>query len=81
MKTQHPSQRLFVYIFCSMNVVSLPLLNKGDIYLINAVERVVKCSFAISSQEFGGGGHASASSFMLSSAELELWKVGKNALT
>ncbi|XP_059453360.1 uncharacterized protein LOC132183911 [Corylus avellana] len=33
------------------------------------------------SEEFGGGGHASASSFMLSSAELELWKFGKNALT
>ncbi|KAE8125930.1 hypothetical protein FH972_020691 [Carpinus fangiana] len=33
------------------------------------------------SEEFGGGGHASASSFMLSSAELELWKVRKNSLT
>ncbi|GLT65537.1 hypothetical protein SLA2020_379650 [Shorea laevis] len=32
------------------------------------------------SEEFGGGGHRNASSFMLSSAELERWKVHKNAL-
>ncbi|KDP45801.1 hypothetical protein JCGZ_17408 [Jatropha curcas] len=31
------------------------------------------------SKEFGGGGHQNASSFMLSSAEFESWKVGKSA--
>lgn len=33
--------------------------------------------FAIHSQEFGGGGHRNASSFMLGSAEFEQWKVGQ----
>uniref|UniRef100_A0A5B7BD01 DHHA1 domain-containing protein n=1 Tax=Davidia involucrata TaxID=16924 RepID=A0A5B7BD01_DAVIN len=33
------------------------------------------------SQEFGGGGHRNASSFMLSCAEFERWKVCVNALT
>ncbi|GMY24643.1 hypothetical protein FCV25MIE_19885 [Fagus crenata] len=32
------------------------------------------------SQEFGGGGHQNASSFLLSLAEFERWKVHKNAL-
>lgn len=32
------------------------------------------------SEEFGGGGHRNASSFLLSSAEFERWKVPKNAL-
>ncbi|CAL9031784.1 unnamed protein product [Prunus brigantina] len=32
------------------------------------------------SQEFGGGGHQSASSFMLGSAEFEQWKIGFVAL-
>jgi nanoRNase/pAp phosphatase (c-di-AMP/oligoRNAs hydrolase) len=30
-------------------------------------------------QEFGGGGHRNASSFMISSADFEQWKVGKSA--
>jgi hypothetical protein len=71
MKTQHPSQRLFVCLYI--------LLNECCFLPLNAVERA-KCAFAISSQEFGGGGHASASSFMISSAEWEQWKVHKNAL-
>lgn len=31
------------------------------------------------SEEFGGGGHRNASSFMISSADFEQWKVGKSA--
>lgn len=75
MKTQHPSQRLFVYVFCSLNVFPTPnkgILDKCSLKELNVV--------SYPSQEFGGGGHRNASSFMLSSAELERWKVHKNAL-
>jgi hypothetical protein len=47
-------------------------------YLLLFVQSAEMCSMA-HLQEFGGGRHRNVSSFMISSAESEHWKVGKSA--